>query len=270
MTSPTPSPGKLDQRNFMIQSTYTDQSDTRFRAQVIPASRGTRYDSARLHRLIAASRIVRSLSIGIMARLELAFLAGHKETDVLAAIKSARSGRESLLSGNEAFTLFSLARAQRGLGSEMAEVGVYQGCSAKIISTASDAAPLHLFDTFAGLPTPDTDEHLRKGHYAASLASVKSFLVDRKNINFYPGLFPNTAQPIADRLFSFVHLDVDLKSSTLGSLEFFYPRMMPGGIILTHDYSYLNGVRAAFTEFLATRRERAIELPTSQAILIKL
>jgi hypothetical protein len=50
----------------------------------------------------------------------------------------------------------------------------------------------------------------------------------------------------------------------------FYPRMMPGGIILTHDYSYLNGVRAAFTEFLATRRERAIELPTSQAILIKL
>ena len=73
-----------------------------------------------------------------------------------------------------------------------------------------------------------------------------------------------------DQRFSFVHLDVDLKSSTLACLEFFYPRMVPGGVILTHDYSYLDGVRAAFGEFLAGRREQPIELPSSQAMLVKL
>ena len=238
-----------------------------------PASRrGSRFDSARLHRLIASSKTIRALSIGLLARIELAFLSGHKESGVLAAIRRARGGRESLLSGNEAFTLFSLARAQAALGGEMAEVGVYQGCSARIISLASNGARLHLFDTFQGLPAPDAHEHrrMRQGHYAASLEGVQAYLADRPDVAYYPGLFPETAGPVADRRFSFVHLDVDLKAGTLACLEFFYPRMLPGGIIATHDYSYLDGVRAAFDEFLATRPERAIELPSSQAMIVKL
>ena len=207
-----------------------------------------------------------------MARLELMLLGGHKEPEVMAAIRAARSGRESLLSGNEAFTLYSLARSQSGLEGEMAEVGVYQGCSAKIISTASGGRPLHLFDTFSGLPDPDADEHkrMRAGHYAASIEGVRSFLSAQPRISYHPGLFPDTAGPAAGRRFSFVHLDVDLKSSTLACLKFFYPRLVPGGVLLTHDYSYLDGVREAFAEFFANRPERPFELPTSQAMLVKL
>ncbi len=240
--------------------------------ELAPAQRAKRFDSAKLHRLIAASRLIRGMSIGMLARLELAFLGGHKERHVLEMIKNARSSRESLLSGNEAFTLYSVARAQSRLPGEMAEVGVYQGVSAKIISVASGSVPLHLFDTFSGLPQPEADEHdrMREGHYAASLTSVSSFLSDCENVSFYRGLFPDTAGPCTDCRFSFVHLDVDLRSSTLGCLEFFYPRMMPGGIILTHDYSYLDGVREAFAEFLAGKQERPIEMPSSQAMLIKL
>ena len=154
----------------------------------------------------------------------------------------------------------------------MAEVGVYQGCSAKIISTASGGRPLHLFDTFSGLPAPDAEEQdrMRAGHYAASLEGVRAFLSDEPAISYYPGLFPDTSGPVSERRFSFVHLDVDLKSSTLACLAFFYPRMVPGGVLLTHDYSYLDGVREAFAEFFATRRERPIELPTSQAMLVKM
>lgn len=191
---------------------------------------------------------------------------------MLAAIRAARGGRESLLSGNEAFTLYSMARAQAALGGEMAEVGVYQGVSARLISQASGGAPLHLFDTFSGLPAPDADEHarMREGHYAASLSSVQAYMGDRPGVSFHQGLFPDTAGPITEKRFSFVHLDVDLKSSTLGCLGFFYERMLPGGVILTHDYSYLDGVRAAFDEFLADRPERVIELPSSQAMLVKL
>ena len=229
------------------------------------------FDSARLHRFIAASRVVRSLSIGVLARLEMGILGGHKEAGVMRAIRQARAGRESLLSGNEAFTVYSLARSQSGLEGEMAEVGVYQGVSAKLISLASGGAPLHLFDTYAGLPDPDAMEHrrMRKGHYAASLASVRSFMADRRNVSFHPGLFPSTAAPCEAMRFSFVHLDVDLKSSTLACLEFFYPRMVPGGVILSHDYSYLDGVRAAFAEFCTGARERPMELATSQAMLVK-
>ena len=256
-------------RASVIPDTNIGQLDHTATAAVRPVRR---FNSARLHRLIAGSRAIRSLSIGLLARLELAFLAGHKQPDMLASIRRARSGRESLLSGNEAFTLYSLARAQAALGGEMAEVGVYQGCSARMISLASGGAPLHLFDTFRGLPEPETHEHdrMREGHYAASLDGVRAYLADRPDVAFYPGLFPETAGPVAEKRFSFVHLDVDLKAGTLACLRFFYPRMLPGGIIVTHDYSYLDGVRAAFDEFLEGRRERAIELPSSQAMLVKL
>ncbi|RYF11233.1 MAG: macrocin-O-methyltransferase [Oxalobacteraceae bacterium] len=230
-----------------------------------------RFDSTRLHRLIASSRVARVASIGILAKLELVILGGHKQVEVMRSIHAARIGRESLLSGNEAFTVFSLARSQRSLPGVMAEVGVYQGVSARLISQGSGGAPLHLFDTFAGLPTPDASEHsrMREGHYAASLSSVRTFLSDCPEVFFHPGLFPDTSVPCAADRFSFVHLDVDLKSSTLDCLNFFYPRMLPGGIILSHDFSYLDGVREAFTEFFDSRPEQPIELATSQAMLVK-
>jgi hypothetical protein len=207
-----------------------------------------------------------------LARLELIILGGHKQSHTMRAIRAARAGRESLLSGNEAFTVYSLARSQSHLDGEMAEVGVYQGVSARLISVASGGVPLHLFDTYAGLPDVDATEkgRMRAGHYAASLSSVQTFMSDRPDITYHPGLFPETAGPCREKRFSFVHLDVDLKSGTLACLEFFYPRMLPGGVILSHDYSYLDGVRSAFTEFLSTRRERAVELPTSQAMIVKL
>ena len=68
--------------------------------------------------------------------------------------------------------------------------------------------------------------------------------------------------------FSLVHLDADLYSSTLAGLEFFYPRMVPGGIIIVHDYSTLPGVAQALTDFLAQREELLIELPTTQAMIV--
>ncbi len=206
--------------------------------------------------------------------MELSMLGGHKEREVVERLRRARRTRESLLSGNEAFMVYSMARAQSALAGEMAEVGVYQGCSARLISEASGGRSLHLFDTFNGLPDPDSEEqgHLRCNQYRSSLDSVREYLADRPDITLHPGFFPATATGMEDRRFCFVHLDVDLKSSTRACLDFFYPRLVPGGMIMTHDYSYLDGVREAFGEFTAGLpggRGQLIELPTSQAILVR-
>ena len=53
-------------------------------------------------------------------------------------------------------------------------------------------------------------------------------------------------------------------------MEFFYPRMVPGGVMLTHDYSLLGGVKKAFDEFFADKPEGIIELPTTQCMVVKL
>lgn len=67
-----------------------------------------------------------------------------------------------------------------------------------------------------------------------------------------------------------MHWDVDLYESTLACLAFFYPRLHAGSVLLSHDYSLLAGVRAAFDEFLADKPESLIELPTSQCMVVKL
>lgn len=221
--------------------------------------------------MFARSRTVRRLTVGMLARVELTILGGHKQPARMEAIRRVRRERESLLSGNEAFTLHSLAQAQRAVGGIMAEVGVFQGCSAKLVSLGGRPEELHLFDTFEGLPEPDAPERtsMNRGHYAATLEAVRAYLADQPNLHFHKGLFTGENVSCAGRRFSLVHLDVDLKEGTLACLRFFYPRMLPGGIIVSHDYSYLAGVREAFDEFLADRPERAIELPTSQAMLVK-
>jgi len=56
----------------------------------------------------------------------------------------------------------------------------------------------------------------------------------------------------------------------LKCLEYFYPRMIPGGIILSHDYSLLAGVKQAFEEFFEGKPEGLIEQPTTQCMIVKL
>ena len=183
-----------------------------------------------LHQIFARSRTVRRLTVGSLARVELAILGGHKQGPAMEVIRRVRRERESLLSGNEAFMIHSLARSQRAVGGVMAEVGVFQGCSAKLISLGGRPERLHLFDTFAGLPQPDRAERrsMDEGHYAASLEAVRSYLSDQPNLVFHKGLFTGADTGCEDERFSLVHLDVDLKEGTLACLRFFYPRMLPG------------------------------------------
>lgn len=224
----------------------------------------------RFQRLIAGTFWERA-SIRFAAELELAGMSLHKDSDVTQLIRRVRSERRWLITSNEAFVVYSLARAQRQLDGELVEVGVYEGGSAKLICEAKGDRAFHIFDTFAGLPEPQGADQLvhRAKMFSCSLESVSQYLSGYSNLTFHPGRFPDTAQPVADRRFSFVHLDVDLYDSTQSSLEFFYPRMVPGGIILSHDYSVLAGVRRAFTEFLVDKPEPLIELPTTQCLITK-
>jgi O-methyltransferase len=221
-------------------------------------------------RIVGGSKVLRRLTIGVFARLELLLLNGHKDRSTLKSIRRCRRDAESLLTGNEAFFLYSLAQAQCGLDGAMAELGVFQGSSARIICEAKKDCALYLFDTFAGLPEPGEIEtgFLKPGQFAASLPAVKSLLKEYANVRFHPGIFPESAKGIDEVRFSLVHLDADLYSSTLAGLEFFYPRMVPGGIIMTHDYSTLPGVERAFAEFLREKPEIVIELPSTQAMIV--
>ena len=141
---------------------------------------------------------------------------------------------------------------------ETAEVGVYQGEFSKVINQVFSNRKLYLFDTFAGLPEEDSmfDNDngyatAAKGHFSnTSEEIVMSKMKHKDNCIICKGYFPETAKGIDDE-FCFVNLDADLYKPTIEGLEFFYPKMAKGGVILIHDYfsTAFKGVKHAVDEF---------------------
>jgi len=120
-----------------------------------------------------------------------------------------------------------------------AELGVYRGGSAQAIAEACPSKPLHLFDTFEGLPSDDTSEggHA-KGEFVASFKEVMKTLQRYPFIEYHVGFFPDTTKGLEHLYFSFVHVDADIFQSTEAAIEFFLPRMVPGGIMVFDDYDW--------------------------------
>jgi O-methyltransferase len=162
--------------------------------------------------------------------------------------------------------------AKRALRTEgdFAEVGVYQGGSAEVICRIKGDRPLHLFDTFEGLPPLGVyDTNIIDHHdYKASEEGVREFL-NYPNVIFHKGLFPNFSGSIEDTRFCFVHIDVDLYQSTIDALKFFYPRVNSGGVILGHDYPITEGVAKAFHEFFSDKPELIEYANPRQGVVIK-
>ena len=188
----------------------------------------------------------------------------------LANITKARLSAYTATTPLECVELYSAVKATAKIPGEMAEVGVFRGGTAAIMLEASQGKHLYLFDTFEGLPTGG--DFLKKGEYAGSYESVTRTLSSyRDRITLHKGLFPeDTASSVEQVRFSFVHLDMDLYDGTLGALRFFWPRMNPGGIILSHDYPALEGVRRAMDEFFSQENTPLISLSGQQALAVKI
>lgn len=209
--------------------------------------------------------------LDLWSKLQIAALRSRKNPRDAELIERVRRERNCLNSAFECYLVMSLARSMARLPGRFAEVGVYQGVTAKLIASVKGDRELHLFDTFEGLP-PASDKDAgvhRLAQYACSLESVAKYLAGHDRIYFHKGLFPESTREVEESQYAFVHFDVDLYEGTLACLEYFYPRMTPGGVMISHDYGLLAGVQRAFQEFMADKPEPIFEQPTTQAFVVK-
>lgn len=85
-------------------------------------------------------------------------------------------------------------------------------------------------------------------------------------MHFIKGYFPETAAQLPDKgSYCLVHIDCDLYNPVRAAMEYFYPRLVPGGFLLVHDYSSLHwdGAEEAVDEFFADKPESPIPLTDS-------
>lgn len=195
----------------------------------------------------------------------------------LALVRETHGLAPLLVQDASALQILACARACRGLGGAMAEAGVFAGASARLICEAKGDAPLHLFDVFETLQAPQAAtaesehaaavrRHFRTAH--GTRAAVERLLAPYPGVQVHAGVFPDTAKGLEDERFSFVHLDLDLAPSTRDALEFFHPRLLPGGIIVADDFND-PGVRGTFDAYFAGRADTIVALPWGQGIAVK-
>lgn len=214
---------------------------------------------------------VERLSLSFLCGVQMQWLGGRKEREINRLLGSIRRGGRSLQTANEAFLIYSLARAQRRCEGDYAEVGVFRGGSARLMCEMKGDKQLHLFDTFEGLPpAAEIDRNIhRVGQYRAAIDLVREYLGEFDNVFFHKGLFPDSTDGLEDRTYALVHFDVDLYEGTKACFEYFYPRMASGGVMISHDYDWASGVRRAVDEFFEDKPEPVIELPSTQCMIIK-
>lgn len=167
----------------------------------------------------------------------------------------------------------------RKIEGTVAELGVYKGDFAAEINRLFPERPQYYFDTFSGFDArdleterqilSDADEekdaapHGKRGRSDrqfrdfsdTSMQEVMHRFSHPENVHLVRGYFPDSTAQIPETEYAFVSLDPDLYAPTLAGLQYFWPRLVSGGVILLHDYTSMQfpGVKKAADEFMVPK-----------------
>lgn len=178
------------------------------------------------------------------------------------------------------FMLQCIIRDLASVPGDVVECGVrFAKSTAFMLEAEKVERTYHLFDSFEGVSEPvaedipaDGKRRWKKHLLIAPQEFATENLKDFPNVRFYKGWIPERFPEVADRTFALLHIDVDLYEPTVDALEFFWPRMAIGGVVVCDDYGFIEcpGALKAMDDFFADKKVRFLEMPTGQAMVIKL
>ena len=100
-----------------------------------------------------------------------------------------------------------------------------------------------------------------------SLLEDKIKIKGLKDIILNRGWIPSVFEQTEKRVYSFVHIDVDLYEPTLDCLKYFYGKVSRGGILICDDYGYnlFPGAKRAVDQFISglDKNDYSLFLPFS-------
>lgn len=156
------------------------------------------------------------------------------------------------------------------------ECGVWRGGSMMAVALTllrlgQTDRDLYLYDTFAGMTEPGTEDVRVTGEPAAellerlprasnewavaTLEEVRSAMggvgYPEERIRYVVGRVEETLPEHAPAEIALLRLDTDWYASTRHELEHLYPRLASGGVLIVDDYGHWQGQRRAVDEYLA-------------------
>jgi len=178
----------------------------------------------------------------------------------------------------EIFTLVQqVSKLQKGA---FIEIGVFKGGTGAVIASQVKACALdetvYLCDTFEGVvKSSQVDTHYVNGEHSTSQAPVEELLkaLDLDNIVLLQGIFPDdTAHIVENEMFRFCHIDVDVYQSAKDIMDWIWPRMVVGGVVVYDDFGFSSceGIKKHVEEQMNLTDRLVIYNLNGHAIVVKL
>jgi O-methyltransferase len=168
------------------------------------------------------------------------------------------------------------------LDGDFVECGVNRGGFSRAIMHYIDFARLpkkfYLLDTFNGLVEKYISPEERKRgidpsayNYTECYEDVKQTFKDFPNVVIVRGAVPDTLPLVDTEKVSFLSIDMNTREPEIAAAEFFWDKLVSGGIILLDDYGFPAHLeqKIAFDKFASQRGVLVLSLPTGQGLIMK-
>ena len=153
------------------------------------------------------------------------------------------------------YELWRLAGQAAKLSGDLLEVGVWRGGTGALLAArvaqrtgayngnGFGAKRVFLADTFSGVVKAGAnDAYYRGGEHADTSPKIVQRLLEEleiDNAELLCGVFPDeTGERIRTRRFSLVHIDVDVYQSARDTVEWVWPSLAVGGVVVYDDYGF--------------------------------
>ncbi len=176
------------------------------------------------------------------------------------------------------------AKHAMNLEGDFVDCGVHTGIFPRAVINYVDfgksSKKYYLLDTFNGLDSNYSSEEELKRNTAMGYDKEDSDTLYRQvqntfrdfNVSIVKGAVPETLTKVDTDKVCYLSVDMNSTIPEIAALEFFWDKMVPGGMIILDDYGYANSQteqRKAHNDFASSRKVEILSLPTCQGLLIK-
>ena len=163
---------------------------------------------------------------------------------------------------------------------DFVECGVNKGGLARTVMHYVDFGSLDktfwLYDTFNGIPEESLSDKeqalgIKAGGYRECYFETEQTFAYFGNVFLIAGVVPESFRGGFPEQVSCLSIDMNCVKPEIAAAEFFWPKMVSGGIIVLDDYGWKKHIhqKIAFDKFAKERNVQVLALPTGQGLIFK-
>ena len=154
-----------------------------------------------------------------------------------------------------------------GIPGDLVECGVYYGGSTRAVirtlqSLGESGRRVFMYDSFAMFTGPQAEDDVtfdgraisgrRERFRDVAVANVQELGYPDGLLHVVEGNVEESLPRHTHRAIALLRLDTDTYHSTRAELDYLFPAVSPGGVLIVDDYGHARGARRAVDEYFAT------------------